>query len=703
MATRHSPMILPVISVLLLVSSLAAADIAPDPTDPGPYSVGTGYYRSAAAVMPEILADRSTEIWAEAQWPVDAPKPWPVIVMLHGNHGTCGTGTNPRRDSSCEYTMSGTCPSGYVVTPNHQGYRYFTERLASWGYFVISINANRGITCGAGIAGDSGLNLARGRLILKHLEKLSVWSTGGEATPATLGIDLSNALDFSKVGLGGHSRGGEGARAAYVQYLDPGSQWPDRILAPVGFKGIFEIGAVDGQTSRVLDATGTAWNQVLPECDGDVSNLQGVKPFDRMMDDSSEKTVAPKSTFTVWGANHNFFNTEWQESDSSGCYGHTPLFPQTMGSPEQRSIGMAAAMGFFRTHLDGGAPNPDLIRTFDPLHALPPTVSSITNVDRAFILSPNASTSPVLDDFRGSHKDRKKGVTVSYGTVPEHDTTLKSAKITWKRAGSRVYFANIWSGASGRSLTGYDTLDFRISRSTSSLNPASTVATDFSLALFSSPQAISSRVSLSAYTELMGPVGRTSGNLHSILQTVRIPLASFTGIDLGKVRGMVLNFDKTTSGEIYIADVRLGTFTEGAASLAAGTRARQPSVMPPLPVPSDQESRGTDEGASKDLGAVVTAIEHVPASSISGGEAVEVSVELRNGVFPVRDSLVVLQVGDLTSDLSRYPNSGETNRLIFTFPASAFETLQNGVPVSVYYGEDPETSNWKADAGLLNK
>ena len=86
----------------------------------------------------------------------------------------------------------------------------------------------------------------------------------------------------------GHSRGGEGMRAAYEQYRAQGSLWPARMGTPVGFEALFEIGPDDGQTGprtdpNRLNADGLAWTVLLPNCDGDVFNLQGVKPFDRMM------------------------------------------------------------------------------------------------------------------------------------------------------------------------------------------------------------------------------------------------------------------------------------------------------------------------------------------------------------------------------------------------------------------------------------
>jgi hypothetical protein len=118
-------------------------------------------------------------------------------------------------------------------------------------------------------------------------------------------------LDFSFIGLMGHSRGGEGMRAAVAQYRDAGSPWPARIGA-VGFEALFEIGPVDGQTrSRILNAEDLSWNVLLPGCDGDVASLQGVRPLDRMLLITTERLILPKSSFEVYGTNQNFYNTEF--------------------------------------------------------------------------------------------------------------------------------------------------------------------------------------------------------------------------------------------------------------------------------------------------------------------------------------------------------------------------------------------------------
>src|SRR4051812_17163545 len=86
-------------------------------------------------------------------------------------------------------------------------------------------------------------------------------------------------------------------------------------------------------------------------CDGDLPLLPGMKPFDRMQSAEGESLTAPKSMYAVWGANHNYFNTQWQTSDSPGCFDNTPLWNGYMGSPDQRETALSSADAFFRAHV----------------------------------------------------------------------------------------------------------------------------------------------------------------------------------------------------------------------------------------------------------------------------------------------------------------------------------------------------------------
>jgi hypothetical protein len=69
--------------------------------------------------------------------------------------------------------------------------------------------------------------------------------------------------------------------------------------------------------------------------------------------------------------------------------------------------------------------------------------------------------------------------------------------------------------------------------------------------------------------------------------------------------------------------------------------------------------------------------------------------------FPVRDQLVVLQIGSKQFTLSRYPADGRLNTLIFTLAAEEFDQLNNGDDIIVQYGREESTERWRF--GKLDK
>jgi hypothetical protein len=184
--------------------------------------------------------------------------------------------------------------------------------------------------------------------------------------PGSAGDILRGHLDFGNVGLMGHSRGGDGMRAAFSLFIgttatpeSTTNPWPARIPG-LNIKAIFEIGPTD--FNRRFNATGVTWNVLLPMCDGDVGNLQGVRPFDRAIL-SLEATPLQKSTYTVWGTNHNFYNTQWQVTDpffpgsppaSIICEGagNTAVYPLSPGSGSQLRMGTASVLAFFRGNVE---------------------------------------------------------------------------------------------------------------------------------------------------------------------------------------------------------------------------------------------------------------------------------------------------------------------------------------------------------------
>ncbi len=654
---------------------------AADPTGVGPAPVVTAEYRETAAVDADVLGDRMTEVWAQMWRPETLVANHPVLVFLHGNHGTCGKGTNPRDDDSVDYTDTGACPRGYVVTPNHMGYAYLAERLASWGYVVVSVNANRGITGGSSARGDSGLNLARGRLVLRHLQRIASWNSGATATPTSLGVDLTGKLDLGNIGLLGHSRGGEGARAALAQLTDASSPWPARLGTGAAIKGIFEIGPVDGQTSRVLDAMSVAWNVLLPMCDGDVSNLSGMLPFDRMMSANNETTAAPKSMFAVWGANHNFYNTEWQDSDSDGCTGagHTPLFDTDLaGSASQRTTGLYGAVAFFRGNVGRDA-NPAFAQTLDAQFAVPGALAAITRVERVYSEAAADSVAKNLEDFatdstlgKSGERFGLSGVTATYGKMREHDKSLHVALLKWTTGGS----LQVNLAPAGVDVTSFRALDFRASLARRDTSPVEPVT--FGVALVDATGAVSPTVSTRDYLDLTGYGG------HVVFDSARLALSTFTGVNLAKITAVrfVLGGTAGTANEsLYITGIRV----------SRPIAAARPVPAPPPPV-------GAPPGAE----VTTRVVEHGNRVALlrRTSQGVEVHVESDTS-FPVANELATLRVGDEQARTSRYA-TGSLGRLVFTLDQTQFDRMQNGATVEVAYGEG-ESPARRWHAGVLDK
>lgn len=688
-------------ALLLNLAVLASARAAPP-------DVVSSEYRLPARTDPDIAPDTATEIWARVYRPrVLNRTSYPLVLFLHGNHATCGwldPSLGVRIDDDTTYTFEGRCPDGYVVTPNHLGYAYLAEGLAGAGYVVVSINANRGINAADGVAGDFGLNLRRGRLVLKHLQLLARWNRGG-GTPASLGIDLKGKLDLGQVGLMGHSRGGEGMRAALAQFRDRDSPWPGRIGAGIAFKALYEIAPVDGQTDRVLDALGVAWNVLLPYCDGDVTSLEGVQVFDRMLLSRTEAGKLPKSTFAVWGANHNFYNTEWQQSDSPGCAGHAALFPDLEGSAKQRATALHSVVPFLRAHV-GRTVAPSLAALFDPLAALPASITSVTRVDRGYTDTPDKAVELRVDDFDKptgtssyGQANQAQGITVEHVRRTRDDVRAPlAASITWNAAGRRRLFQTNWAPpGSGRDIVGYRTLEFRIARwcdefceSPDPLN--STPTTDLSVQLVRPDGSLSAAVRLADHLALRGPVGygdRFFAVLHPIPATARVPLDAF-GPGVTSIRGVRFTFDRTPTGAVYLANIRLSKRGLETAS------ARAVDVAATTDSADTASRRATVATPVRASIAAIRRVDSADAGARAVGGAVEIEVAA-DGPLPVTDALPTLRVGSRQFRLSRYPR-GRVDRVTFTLGGDEFAKLEEGAPAELRLG-----ASRRFDLGRLDK
>lgn len=454
----------------------------------------------------------------------------------------------------------------------------------------------------------------------------------------------------------------------------------------------------------MLNADGVSWAGLLPMCDGEVTNLQGIRLYDRMMRITTENPAQQKAVLAVWGANNHFYNTEWQSSDSRSCLGHTALFPQTIGSTKQQQTAEHPVLALVRGNV-GAAADANFNMLFPSRFALPPALAAITPVERSFSDSAASTVSLILDDFdkatgtrTGRAANQSAGLTVSHGLAGNrHDSMQRAAAIAWTTSSANTYFqSNFTAAGSGRDLSTYQYLNLRVARQDSTQNPATPQITKFKIMLVDAAGNKSAAVALGAHVNLTGPVGGPVGK-HVLLQSAQIPLASFGTFALDRVRGVRLQFDDTSSGAILVANLRFSN-SQVAALRGTDVELAEASMSAALNDELTAQLSGQAPARSVRPGAAVEVREvaylsgvrrgvgsAAPGDRLAGEEVYELVVRTRER-FPARNELPLLRVGERVFDLSRYPDSGETDTLLFRISRADFNALPDGAEVSLSYG-----------------
>lgn len=333
-----------------------------DPGTSGSALVGTVEYLDPAGISgitdPTGMTGPTEPVtlgWARIMYPATmagtampvAGGPLPIAVFLHGRHVNCDAdGSGPGLTGSYS-----TCPQSQRV-PSHEGYNYIMERLASQGIFCISINTYD-------IQTDLGAwdYNARGRLVLKFLDKLRDWTTSG--TDPFGGL-FNGKLDMSRVALSGHSRGGEGVVAAQVL----NATWP----TPHSILAVNAIAPTD-QDWNTHYLPSMPYYLLVGARDGDVSTMQGFRTYDHAYPQGMVNRKA-KAVAYVFGANHNYFNTIWTDTAALGTPNPwarseddcpAPFCTDPMTAAAQRQVALTTISAFFRWHLQGITPYREIL------------------------------------------------------------------------------------------------------------------------------------------------------------------------------------------------------------------------------------------------------------------------------------------------------------------------------------------------------
>lgn len=577
----------------LLALTATAAFAQSDPGLNGPYAVTRAEYNYGETTLSFSDFPGPVEFKASVHYPsniASQSRRFPLIIFLHGRHSTCYA-------ADLTPLLKHPCGSDTII-PSYKGYDYAGQQLASHGFIVVSISAN-GINAKDNQTDDGGA-LGRARLIREHLYK---WRAFNNTGAAPFGNTFRNKVDFFNVGTMGHSRGGEGVVRHFLLNEEAGD--------PFFIKAVFPLAPTDFNRNV---ANFVAVGVMLPYCDGDVFDLQGVHYYDDARY-NEEDDFAPKYSFLDLGANHNFYNTIWTPGlfpagtfddwsdginpDDPHC--GSPAPGKRLTASQQRAAARAYFAAFFRVHLKRenqfspyliAAANPpasaQTANIFPSYHAplnyvnrldvnrlleaddleeneLEGDVSQSNLID--FSLCGGESPQPLACTSQNIPLVAFYGFTLSEPHIAFSGTGLSQLRLNWFNDGTTKQFRNDFPYP--LDVTKFQSFQFRAQQNYEGVGPAVNPvgqSQDFSVVLTDFLNRSATVRVGSQSRALYYPPGDTPGIADPpgieivivpriVLNTIRLPLSAFSGVDLRRVKSVRFVFDRKPQGSLLVSDI----------------------------------------------------------------------------------------------------------------------------------------------------
>lgn len=196
---------------------------------------------------------------------------YPVIVCVHGQHNW--------------------------QDPNHEGYIYLLEHLASNGFIAVSINQHK-------MNQYRVFTDVRARGILAHLDVLAQLNTD----PSLLEGKFVGKLDLDNIGLMGHSRGGDAVVMTQIFNEKEDLGW--NIKAIVSISPTDFTGTHPDPAERIA-LTQTPYLMIYGSNDGDVAGWAGPEGFTGTGFRIYDRATSEKTALYVRKGTHNRFNSVW--------------------------------------------------------------------------------------------------------------------------------------------------------------------------------------------------------------------------------------------------------------------------------------------------------------------------------------------------------------------------------------------------------
>ncbi len=557
---------------LCLSQSVSYAQATPDPALMGTYAVTKAQYDLGDQAWTPPSFPFAVEVRGSVHYPTGlSGGPFPVIVFLHGRHETCYQTSNPSNTNGVW-----PCPTGWQSITSYEGYDYAARTMASHGYIVISVSCNS-INADDNSLADAGMN-ARGELMQHHLD---LWNTYNTTGAAPFGTTFVGKLDLQNIGTMGHSRGGEGVifHALYNKSLG----------SPYGIKAVITLAPVDFLRKVMHDIP---LMNIAPYCDGDVSDLQGVHFYDdaRYTDTMD---LAPKHSVLMMGANHNFYNTVWTPGsyiaggadDWDDYWGGTdPHCKATVtgnkrfDTTKQKAAFNSYAAAFYRMYVgketqfapileadDRIPPSSSLLDTTNVFVSFQPgrhrrldinradtNIADVTNslggaVTITSLTSPDICSGGLgmLNCLTGvfAGQEPHRGSSTEPGAAQMRlrwnapTNAYENAVPAANQDVTSFQYLSFRAGVNFKDYTGTAKLNYTVQLIDSAGNTASLAAGSYTSAMFRGP-------------------GTETGNFPKVtLNTVKIPLSDFTGINLAKIRKVKFLFNNSAAGAILVNDI----------------------------------------------------------------------------------------------------------------------------------------------------
>ncbi len=233
----------------------------------------------------------------------------PIVFMGHGNHYTWRRKDN-HREEDCESNGD-----EWEEIPNHKGYEYLQRALARMGIVSVSVYLNP-----TNCVGNSVSNILwRSALFEASIVQLQKYDNASSSV-------FHEKIDFDRIGLFGHSRGGD----AVVALPETNSLRNAKFAAVLSLAPT-NVGA-SSQTPKV-----PAFMTILPAGDGDVVHNDGAVFYDKARPGWFKSQVYAHFT------NHNYFNTQWPRDESLG--------PPALSRHHHERLVLAYGCAFFRAAL----------------------------------------------------------------------------------------------------------------------------------------------------------------------------------------------------------------------------------------------------------------------------------------------------------------------------------------------------------------